>query len=130
MNHEKIIDDETRLDETHLYRPTPNLDGFTFTNKVTLVVSINSHPTERISQFVDQHLRQLVQTTQSFFKGITHFLNKLEQLDQLRNNALLVTLHVSSLYTNIPHTESINACRHFLDTRDRSASTNRTLDSM
>ena len=30
---------------------------------------------------------------------------------------MLVTLDVSSLYTNIPHNEGIDACRHFLDTR-------------
>ena len=68
-------------------------------------VSSNSHPTERISQFVDYHLKPLVQTTQSFIKDTTHFLNKLEQLGQLPQNALLVTLDVSSLYTNIPHNE-------------------------
>ena len=85
--------------------------------------SSNSHPTERISQFVDYHLKPLVQTTQSFIKDTTHFLNKLEQLGQLPQNALLVTLDVSSLYTNIPHNEGITACRHFLDTRDRNSST-------
>ena len=86
-------------------------------------VSSNSHPTERISQFVDHHLKPLVQTTQSFIKDTTHFLNKLEQLGQLPPNALLVTLDVSSVYTNIPHNEGITACRHFLDTRDRNRST-------
>ena len=49
--------------------------------------------------------------------------NKLEQLEQLPPNALLVTLDVSSLYTNIPHNEGITACRHFLGTRDRNSST-------
>ena len=69
------------------------------------------------------HLKPLVQTTQSFIKDTTHFLNKLERLGQLPANALLVTLDVSSLYTNIPHNEGITACRHFLDTRDRNSST-------
>ena len=56
-------------------------------------------------------------------KDTTHFLNKLEQLGQLPDNAFLVTLDVSSLYTNIPHNEGIDACRHFLDTRIRNPST-------
>ena len=42
---------------------------------------------------------------------------------EVLQNALLVTLDVSSLYTNIPHNEGITACRHFLDTSDRNSST-------
>ena len=45
---------------------------------------------------------------------------------RLPSNAILVTLDVSSLYTNIPHNEGINACRHYLNTRDQSTSTVRT----
>ena len=59
----------------------------------------------------------------SLIKDTTHFLNKLEQLGQLPDNAFLDTLDVSSLYTNIPHNEGIDACRHFLDKRIRSPST-------
>ena len=47
-------------------------------------------------------------------------------LANLDSNAILVTLDVSSLYTNIPHNEGINACRHYLNTRDQSTSTVRT----
>ena len=50
-------------------------------------------------------------------KDITDFLNKLSNLGTLPSNAMLVTLDVSSLYTNIPHNEGIDACRHFLGTR-------------
>ena len=113
-----------------LYRLTLNPDGFTFylkyTNRVTLdaLLSLVTPTLRNVSQqFVDYHLKPLVQTTQSFIKDTTHFLNKLEQLGQLPQNALLVTLDVSSLYTNIPHNEGITACRHFLDTRDRNSST-------
>ena len=45
---------------------------------------------------------------------------------QLPENAFLVTLDVSSLCTNIPHNEGIDACRHFLNTRDRNASSSST----
>ena len=44
------------------------------------IVSSNPHPTERISQFVDYHLKPLAQTTYSSIKDTTHFLNKLQQL--------------------------------------------------
>ena len=44
----------------------------------------------------------------------TDFLNKLTAIDNLPDNALLVSLDVTSLYTNIPHNEGIDACRFFL----------------
>ena len=71
------------------------------------IVSSNSHPTERISHFVDYHLQPLVQKLPSFVKD--DFLNKLLTIGNLPANSLLVTLDVSSLYTNIPHNEGINA---------------------
>ncbi|XP_078370299.1 uncharacterized protein LOC144654063, partial [Oculina patagonica] len=127
MNRDKIISDETKR---YLIQTDPKPGRFYILPKVHKqgnpgrpIVSSNSHPTERISQFVDYHLKPLVQNTDSFIKDTTHFLNKLKQLGRLPQNALLVTLDVSSLYTNIPHNEGINACRQFLDTRDRNTIT-------
>ena len=60
-------------------------------------------------QFVDYHLQSLVKTN----KDATRFLTKLKQLGHLTDDALLVTLDVSSLYTNIPHNEGVGACLHF-----------------
>ena len=75
------------------------------------IISSNGHPTERISEFVDYHLKPVVQTLPSFNKDTTHFLLQLQKLGPLPDNAILVTLDVSSLYTNIPHNEGIDACR-------------------
>ena len=81
------------------------------------IVSSNSHPTERISQFVDFHLQPLVTKLPSYIKDTTHFLNKLNSIGQLPDGVLLVTLDVSSLYTNIPHNDGIQVCSEFLDQR-------------
>ena len=80
------------------------------------IVSSNSHPTERLSHFIDYHLQPLVQKLPSFVKDTNDFLNKLLTIGNLPANSLLVTLDVSSLYTNIPHNEGINACERFLCT--------------
>ena len=80
------------------------------------IISCNGHPTERISEFVDYHLKPLVQTLPSFIKDTEHFL-QLQKRGPLPDNTILVTLDVSSLYTNIPHNEGIDACRYFLNTR-------------
>ena len=69
------------------------------------IISSNGHPTERISQFVDFHLKPLVQMLPSYIKDTTHFLLQLQNLGPLPDNAILVTLDVSSLYTNIPQKE-------------------------
>ena len=65
---------------------------------------------------MDYHLKPLVQNFPSFIKDTTHFLLQLQKLGPLTDNALLVTLDVSSLYTNIPHNKGIDACHYFLNT--------------
>ena len=82
------------------------------------IVSSNSHPTEHISEFVDFHIKPLVNKLPSYVKDTNHFLNIQLTLPDLPANSLLVTLDVSSLYTNIPRNEGIDACYHFLSTRN------------
>ena len=79
------------------------------------IVSATSHITEHISQFVDAHLNPLVPKLRSYIKDTTHFLRKLDDLKELPPGSLLLTLDVSSLYTNIPHKEGIEACRKALN---------------
>ena len=74
------------------------------------IVSANNSPTERISEFVDYFLKPLVKTTKSFVKDTTDFINKIEALPPLSENAILCTVDVTSLYTNIPNNEGILAC--------------------
>ena len=81
------------------------------------IVSAHGHRTEKISELGSFHLNPLVQTLPSYVKNTTHLLNKLQDFDDIPPNALLVTLDVSSLYTNIPTTEGINACRKLLHER-------------
>ena len=79
------------------------------------IISASFHPTERISEFVDYQLNPLVPKLPTYIKDTTHFLQKLDSLPELANGCLLVTLDVSSLYTNIPHKEGIHACRKALE---------------
>ena len=51
----------------------------------------------------------------SYIKDTTHFLRKLDDLKELPPGSLPGTLHVSPLYTNIPHKEGIEACRKALN---------------
>jgi hypothetical protein len=79
------------------------------------IMSANGCPTERISQFVDHFLQPLVKETESYIKDTTHFLQKITTLGTLPPGTLLVTLDVTSLYTNIPIDEGKRAvARHLI----------------
>ena len=64
------------------------------------------------------HLNPLVKKIPSHIKDTNDFLLKLQQLDDLSSESLLVTLDVISLYTNIPHQEGLDACRETLNKQE------------
>ncbi len=78
------------------------------------IVSGNDSPTERISEFVDFFLQPCVPNIKSYIKDTTDFINKIEALGPIPPNSHLVTLDVSSLYTNIPSDEGREATQLFL----------------
>ena len=71
------------------------------------IVSGSSGPTERISSFVDSLLQPVAVKQESYIKDTTDFINFIENT-QIPDNAVLATLDVSSLYTNIPQKEGIS----------------------
>ena len=75
--------------------------------------SIN-HPTCHISKFVDEHIKQYVPNTKSYVRDTQHFISRLKQLGTIPQGALIVTLDISSLYTNIPNHERILAVAEHL----------------
>ncbi|XP_064633637.1 uncharacterized protein LOC135491594 [Lineus longissimus] len=79
------------------------------------IMSANGCPTERISQLADHFLQPLVKMTKSYIKDTTHFLQLINSLGPLPPDALLVTLDVTSLYTNNPTEEGKRAvARHLV----------------
>ena len=81
-----------------------------------VVSSIGCH-TEKISQFVDYHLKSFNQALPSYVQDTTHFLKKLDDLPDIPDEAILVTMDVRSLYTNIPNTEGIEAVQSYFRAR-------------
>ena len=78
------------------------------------IISANGCPTEKISEFVDHFLNPTCKNLKSFVKDTTHFLKRIFDIGQLPENCTLVTMDVSSLYTNIPIDEGIIAAREAL----------------
>ena len=82
------------------------------------IVSSCGGPTESMSQVVDHHLYLLViKRIPSYIKDATDFLSKLRSV-RVSVESLLLTLDVSSLYTNIPHEEGTQTYRKLLNKRD------------
>ncbi|XP_069134255.1 uncharacterized protein [Argopecten irradians] len=79
------------------------------------IINSIGHPTEKISKFIDFHLRPIVENLPSYLKDTTDYLNKTPCHD-LPDGTLLVKIGCC-LYTNIPHADGIAACRAAWDRR-------------
>ena len=70
-------------------------------------------PTESIYSFLDLLLQLIAQKQESYIKDTVHFINFIENTAPLEA-AILATLDVCSLYTNIPQEEGIEiVCRFY-----------------
>jgi len=82
-------------------------------------VAGNDGPTERLSAFVDSIPQSIAKSQKSHLKDTTDFVNFIERTT-LPEGTFLVSLDVTSLYTNIPQEEGINtvyrACEKFYGT--------------
>ena len=78
------------------------------------ILSANGSPTEKISQFVDHFLNPLCPKIRSYVKDSTHFLQIMEETNNIPPNSYLVTLDVNSLYTNIPVDQGLSAVKKTL----------------
>ena len=63
------------------------------------IISNCKVPTEKASQFLDFHLKSIMQNGASYIKD----LNDVESEIDVPNDALLVTADVVGLYRSIPH---------------------------
>ena len=78
------------------------------------IVSSIGMLTEHLSGYIDTLLQPLMCFIPSFIQDTTDFLNKLSSLPILPDGTLMVTMDVTSLYTNIPHDEGTTACHNLL----------------
>lgn len=87
---------------------------------------MNSH-SSKISEFVDIHLKDIVDNIKSHIKDTTDFVKKIESIEELPEDAILVTMDVKSLFTQIPHNEGINAVAKALEKLDNPTASNRVI---
>ena len=70
------------------------------------IISGCDGPTERISSFVDYILQPIAKSQKSYLKDTKDFINFVEKT-KIPHNAIMVSLDITSLYTNIPQDEGI-----------------------
>ena len=70
------------------------------------IVSQTGSPTEKISGYLDYFLQPFLPSIPSYIKDTGHFLKIINDLGEIPSDSFLVTLDVTSLYTNIPINEA------------------------
>ena len=114
-----------RLDDVtkhHLTPPkpesTPLLYGLPKVHKPNIplrpLVSACDSLTDQLLNYVTHFIQPLVEILPSYIRDRKHFLQLLESLPPLPENAILVTADVASLYTNIPHKEGTEFVLHYM----------------
>ena len=73
--------------------------------------------TYNLSKFVDSFLTFQAQKRKSYIRDTKDFLIKLSSIKNIPANSFLVTMDVSSLYTNIDHEKGAEACFKKLEER-------------
>ena len=68
------------------------------------IISSCDGPTEPISSFVDSLLQPVAKVQKGYLKDTTEFINFIERM-KVPKNTFLVSMDVTSLYTNIPQEE-------------------------
>ena len=68
----------------------------------------------KISSYLDTILKPNVEKLSSYVKDTSDFIRKIQNVKNISKESFLVTLDVSSLYTNIPHDEGIKTCSETL----------------
>ena len=74
------------------------------------IISGCDSPTDKLSSFVDHFIKPLVPEIPSYIKDTDHFLEIIFNIPvPIPPNTILVSIDVTSLYTNIPHDEGTRA---------------------
>ncbi|XP_053400774.1 uncharacterized protein LOC128557424 [Mercenaria mercenaria] len=79
-----------------------------------IVAGCNS-ATENTSKYIDYTLKPNMQSLLSYIKDTSDFIQKIKSVRFRSKHSYLVTLEVNSLYTNIPHSGGLRACKFFMD---------------
>ena len=78
------------------------------------VISNCGMPTEKVSEFLDYHLKPVMQDGKSYIRDSGYFLEMIYNISTLQETSLLVTADVVGLYPSIPHQAGLTALKEAL----------------
>ena len=70
--------------------------------------------TENVSAYVDKILQVFLPVIRSYIQDTTKFLSCISRIKYVPHNALIVSMDVKTLYSSIPHSDGIKACKIFM----------------
>ena len=94
-----------------IHKRLPNVPG-------RPVISNCGTPTEKTSEFLDYHLKPIMQKGKSYIKDSGDFINKIKSIENIPEGSILVTADGVGLYPSIPHEAGLNALRETLESRE------------
>ena len=80
------------------------------------VILNSGSPTEKVSKFLDSHLKDIIQESWCYIKDSNDCINKTKNLKDIPGDSLLVT---AGLYPSIPLEAGLKAPKEALDKREK-----------
>ena len=74
-------------------------------------------PNKKFSEFLDNHVKPVMQNGKSYIRYSDHFLKKIKNISIFQENAILVTADVVGLYPSISHQADLSALKEAFENR-------------
>ena len=81
------------------------------------VISNCGTPHRKESEFLDSHLKTILQVSWSYIKDPAESINKTDQIGDIPENPILVTADIVGLYPSIPNKAGLQALKNTLEKR-------------
>ena len=81
------------------------------------IVSGSGSMCENLGKFVHHHIKHEANKHETYLKDTPHFLRSIRNIKGLPKNAILATMDVKALYTNIQHEEGLESLNEALEER-------------
>ena len=83
------------------------------------VISSCGSPREKCFEFLDQHLKRIIQEDCSCIKDSGDFINKTKNVSSIPENATVITVDVAELYASISYEADSRTLRESLDKQNK-----------